>query len=342
MSTNSTSSPNFPPPSHHSHQQDQPHKAKQHGAEGEQAVNEALEAMILVKDHTSIAVKSLVRINFPIVELRAKEVTKQKKEAVMLIMLGTKENRASYGLIRFEHVSVLAKFLYSHEDITEIRLHLEMLPEAAHEPEMQERAITAFEELRGLARVDVHGFSPKTAGTALKKVMESPLQNMTQGSQRIEAFRYRIALEMVAWEHKSVGDLQIFERLKITLEAAIRCMDKYHTDLRDCGDWEPEHFIDRKIFLLTELVYTEFVCCAAEKQNLKHARECLLRLKNDGAPAVALAVIHMRLCSIEMRRNHPKRAARYIAKVEKVQPDDKHVQMMRRMVDRMPGKADAT
>ena len=338
MSTSATSSPESPSPS--SHQQEDPHEAKQHAAKGEEAANQALEpAMILIKDHTKIVVESLSQIRFPVIKLRARAVPKQKKDAVMLVTLGTKTHHESYCLVKFELVGVLAKFMYSYEGIGKIAVQLEMLPEAAYDPEMQKRVITAFEELRGLARINVHGFSPNTAGTALKKKMKSPLQNMAQGFQRIKAFRFRIAFEMVAWEYKCPGDLQVYERLRSTLEAAIRCMDKYHVDLKESPDWDGEHFIDRKIFLLTELLYTEFVCCAAEKQNLKHARDCLLRLKNDGSPDVALAVIHMRLCDIEMRRNHPKRAAMYIAKVEKIQPKDKHVWRMRRMVERMPGKA---
>ncbi|KAL9626982.1 MAG: hypothetical protein Q9204_006894 [Flavoplaca sp. TL-2023a] len=338
MSTNATSSPKSSSSS--PHQQENPHEAKQHAAEGEEAANQALEpAMILIKDHTKIVVESLSQIRFPIVKLRARAVPKQEKDAVMLITLGTKTHHESYCLVKFELVGVLAKFMYSYEGIGKIAVQLKMLPEAAYDSEMQKRVITAFEELRGLARVNVHGFSPNTAGTALKKMMKSPLQNMTQGFQRIEAFRFRIALEMVACENKCPGDLQVYERLRSTLEVAIRCMDKYHVDLKESPDWDAEHFIDRKIFLLTELVYTEFVCCPAQKQNLKHARDCLLRLKNDGSPDVALAVIHIRLCDIEMRRNHPKRAAMYIAKVEKIQPKDKHVRRMRRMVECMPGKA---
>ena len=305
-----------------------------------EAPNQALEpAKILIKDHTKIVVESLSEIRFPIIKLGAAAVSKQKKDAVMLVTLGTKNRHESYCLVKFELVGVLAKFMYSYEGICKIAVQLEMLSEAAYDPDMQKRATTAFAELRGLATVNVHGFNPNAAGTALKKVMKSPLQNMTQGFQRIEAYRFRIALEMVAWEYKCPGDLQIYERLRNTIEAAIRCMDKYHVDLKNSPDWNAERFIDRKIFLLTELVYTEFVCCAAQKQDLKHARDCLLQLKNDGSPDVALAVIHMRLCSIEMRCNQPKRAARYIAKVEKVQPKDKDVRMMRRMVERMPGKA---
>ncbi|KAI4244258.1 MAG: hypothetical protein L6R42_010498 [Xanthoria sp. 1 TBL-2021] len=297
--------------------------------------------MILIKDHTNIVAKSLAPIKFPVMGLKPRTVTKQKKDAVMFVTLGSKRRLPSYCLIKFELVDVLAKWMYSDLAIGKTTVQLEMLPEATHDPDMQKRVIAAFEQLRGMQTVNLFGFIPKTAGTALRKAMKAPLRNMTQGFQRIEAFRFRIALEMSAWQHKCQGDMEVHKRLNTSLKAAFRCMDQYLADLEDSDDWDGEHFIDRYTFLLTEQVYTRFVCSGAEQQDLTYARKCMLELEHDGPPVVALAMLYMRLCDIDVRCKEWDRAAMYIAKVETLNPGDKDVERLKRKVGRLTAEANA-
>ncbi|KAL8998778.1 MAG: hypothetical protein Q9169_002228 [Polycauliona sp. 2 TL-2023] len=158
---------------------------------------------------------------------------------------------------------------------------------------------------------------------------------MTQGFQRIEAFRFRIVFEMLGWEYRCRGDMEVYQRLSSTLEAAIRCMDQYHDDFSTSGDWDGEHFIDRKTYLVVEQVYTMFLCCDAEKRNLSHARKCLLHLERDGAPDVGLGMVYLRLCHIELLGKRRKKAVKYIAKLEKLTPNDKEVQKLKVKVENM-------
>ncbi|KAL8853780.1 MAG: hypothetical protein Q9221_001423 [Calogaya cf. arnoldii] len=335
MSSTSTLPPK-PPPAHaqHQHQEEQ----EQHSAKPKPKQNSAQTsqpAMILNKDYTKIVGPALTRIQFPITEPRAKRVFKKEMGAVMVITIGPKKLLPGYYLIKFRLVGVLVKWMYSDLAIDTTNVQLEMRPGAANDPAMQKQVIAVFGELRGLQNVHVRSFNPKTAGAALTKTMKSPLQNMTQAFQRIDAFRFRIDLEMIAWENKCPGNMDVYKRLSSTFQTAIRCMDQYHALLKSSQDWDGERFIDRKIYLLTEQLFTKFVCCGREWQNLTHARQCMLQMVEDGAPVVAREMLRMRLCDIELIREHPKRAGKYLAKVEKVQPNNKDVQERREEVERM-------
>ncbi|KAL8998779.1 MAG: hypothetical protein Q9169_002229 [Polycauliona sp. 2 TL-2023] len=110
-------------------------------------------AMTLIKDHTQMVTKSLASIKFKAIEtLNPKLVPKQKETAVMLITIGAGRTPPAYCEMKFELVGVLAKWMYSDLAISTTKVRLQMLPEAAHDPEMEERVITAFEELRGMQK----------------------------------------------------------------------------------------------------------------------------------------------------------------------------------------------
>ncbi|KAL8672715.1 MAG: hypothetical protein Q9168_002840 [Polycauliona sp. 1 TL-2023] len=338
MSTLPTLQLGSPPPS--PAPQDQQHEEEQSAHQPEAITEQTPQpAMILVEDYTNMVAKTLAMIKLPAIEsLNSRSAHGRKSTIVMLIKIGVKGVPPSYCLMKLELIGVLAKWMYSDVAIGRTKVQLEMFSKALKDPSLQKRAIAAFGELRGMQNVEVRGFNPERVGTALERKMKSPMQTMKQAFQRINAFRFRIFFEMESWKYRCSGNMEVYKLLTSTIKAAIRCMDQYHVEFRKARDWDGDRFIDRKIYLVTEQLYTKFVCCGPETRNLTHASKCMLQLKEDGASGAALGMLCMRLCQLEMLRNDQKRAAKYMAELEKLQPADKDVQKLKRKVERMPGQ----
>ncbi|KAL8655794.1 MAG: hypothetical protein Q9226_002905 [Calogaya cf. arnoldii] len=269
-------------------------------------------AMIFVKDHTRTIIQSLAVKRFPATELKADSVAEQTDGAVLFVTIGVQELPASYYLFTLDLVDILVNWIYSDWGIEGTSLKLELLPEAAADPETQRRAL----------------------GTALGDSIKSPLHNWEQCFQKIEAFRQRSIVEMDAWHNDRDEDLETHVDLIITLQAAIRCLDQCKLDFGSSVDFDSERFADRRTYMMTELLYANAIRPGAGHKDLKEAKYCLRQLRSNGYPDEAQAKLYIRLCMIDLRRGNYGAARRYIARVEELKLEDEESKILKEKVQR--------
>ena len=271
---------------------------------------------------------------FPATELKADSVAEQTDGAVLLVTIGVQELPASYYLFTLDLVDILVNWIYSDWGIEGTSLKLELLPEAAADPETQRRVGTALERLHGIQRVDICGFIPEALGKALRDTIKSPLHNWEQCFEKIEAFRQRSIVEMDAWHNDRDEDLETHVDLIITLQAAIRCLDQYKLDFGSSVDFDSERFADRRTYMMTELLYANAIRPGSGHKDLKEAKYCLRQLRSNGYPNEAQAKLYIRLCMIDLRRGSYRAAGRYIARVEELKLEDEESKMLKEKVQR--------